>query len=150
MKCPFCGNSEDKVVDSREAENGLAIRRRRECLRCKRRFTTYEEIEEKPLLVVKRDGRRESFDRKKLEAGILKACEKRPIPFAKIETTIERLARELRIKFPNEVDSKKIGEQAIKELRKLDEIAYLRFASVYRQFKDVVEFSEEVKKLQKK
>ncbi len=149
MKCPFCGNLEDKVVDSREAEDGLAIRRRRECLKCARRFTTYEEIEERPLLVIKRDGRREPFDRKKLEVGVLKACEKRPIPFEKIEAIIDRLVRELRRGFPNEVNSKEIGERVIKELRKIDEVAYVRFASVYRQFKDAAEFTEEVRRLGK-
>ena len=149
MKCPFCGNLEDRVVDSREAEDGLAIRRRRECLNCKRRFTTYEEIEEKPFLVVKRDGRREPFDRKKLEVGILKACEKRPVSLETIETLIEHLVRKLRTEFYGEISSKEIGEEVIEELRKIDEVAYVRFASVYRQFKEAVEFAEEVKKLQK-
>jgi len=149
MKCPFCGNLEDKVIDSREAEDGLAIRRRRECLKCKRRFTTYEEIEDKDLLVVKRDGRREPFSRKKLETGILKACEKRPIPAETIKALVERLVRQLRIESSSEINSKEIGESVIEELKKIDEVAYVRFASVYRQFKDAAEFTEEVKKLQK-
>jgi len=149
MKCPFCGNLEDKVIDSREAEDGLAIRRRRECLKCKRRFTTYEEIEDKDLLVVKRDGRREPFSRKKLETGILKACEKRPIPAETIKAFVERLVRQLRIESSSEINSKEIGESVIEELKKIDEVAYVRFASVYRQFKDAAEFTEEVKKLQK-
>ncbi len=147
MKCPYCGNLEDKVVDSRLSGEGNSIRRRRECLKCERRFTTYEQIEETPLMVVKKDGRREPFERKKLLAGLVKACEKRPISMEKLEQLVDKIEFGLQKNYDKEVKSKEIGELAIKTLQGLDEIAYVRFASVYRQFKDVGQFMKELKVL---
>ena len=147
MKCPFCGHSEDKVIDSREAPDGAAIRRRRECLKCKRRTTTYERIEESPLLVVKRDGRRESFDRKKILAGVIKACEKRPVPAEKMEELVNGLEREIAQEFEREVPAVEIGERLMRRLHELDEVAYVRFASVYRSFKDINQFMKELRDL---
>ena len=149
MKCPFCRNEEDKVVDSRSSGEGYLIRRRRECLKCGRRFTTYERVEEVPLMVIKKDGRREPFDRKKLLSGIMKACEKRPIGMDLLEGTVDEIERVLEKKFEKEVGSSQIGELVMKKLHKLDDVAYVRFASVYRQFKDVAQFMEEVKHLLK-
>jgi len=149
MKCPFCRNEEDKVVDSRSSGEGYLIRRRRECLKCGRRFTTYERVEEVPLMVIKKDGRREPFDRKKLLSGIMKACEKRPIGMDLLEGTVDEIERVLEKKFEKEVGSSQIGELVMKKLHKLDDVAYVRFASVYRQFKDVTQFMEEVKHLLK-
>jgi transcriptional repressor NrdR len=150
MKCPFCGHQDDKVIDSRSSSDGDAIRRRRECLSCGRRFTTYEYVEEMPLMVVKKDGRREAFDRKKISSGIQKACEKRPIAPEKIETVVSSIEREIYRKFEREVASKNIGELIMDRLAGLDEVAYVRFASVYRQFKDVNQFMAELKGLLKK
>lgn len=147
MKCPFCAAVEDKVIDSREASDGGAIRRRRECLKCQRRFTTYERLEESPLLVVKRDGRREPFDRKKLLGGIVKACEKRPIPMEKMESLADQIEREVAQEFEKEVSSVQIGERVMKHLSALDEVAYVRFASVYRSFKDINQFMKELREL---
>ena len=147
MKCPYCKHEEDKVVDSRSAGEGYIIRRRRECLECSRRFTTYERIEETPLLVVKKDGRRETFNRQKLLNGIRSACEKRPISIETLEALVDELERRLEEKFESEVSSKDIGKLVMKKLHALDEVAYVRFASVYRQFKDINQFMEEVKKL---
>ena len=147
MKCPYCGFIEDREIDSRESEDGLQIRRRRECLRCEKRYTTYEEIEEKPLIVVKKDGRRETFHRDKIFNGIQRACEKRPVSTEQITTIVEEIEQELKQRFEKEVPSKNIGEMIIEKLRKLDEIAYVRFASVYRQFKDVSEFQKEVENI---
>lgn len=147
MICPFCGANEDKVIDSREASEAAAIRRRRECLKCQRRFTTYERQEGSPLLVVKRDGRRQTFDRKKILNGILKACEKRPVPAQRIETLVDDLEREIGKSFEKEVPSVEIGERVMKRLHELDEVAYVRFASVYRSFKDLNEFMEELRDL---
>ena len=149
MKCPFCGHSEDKVVDSRESGEGDQTRRRRECLRCERRFTTYETIEEVPLKVVKKDNTREDYDRRKLLGGILKACEKRPVSMEQIESVVDEIERAIEKGHEQEVNSREIGEWVMKKLHQLDEVAYVRFASVYRQFKDVNEFMEVVQKLLK-
>ena len=145
MKCTFCHHKETKVIDSRLSNEGQSIRRRRECLKCKRRFTTYEYVEETPLMVVKKDGRREAFDRKKIIAGILKACEKRPISMEKVEEMVVNIERSLQKKFDKEVSSRNIGELVMERLAELDEVAYVRFASVYRQFKDVNQFMRELK-----
>ena len=147
MQCPACRNLEDKVVDSRELMDGEAIRRRRECVKCGRRFTTYERIEEHPLMVVKKDGRREPYDRKKVLAGLQKACEKRPVATEQLEQIVERLERDLAREFEKEVNAQEIGERLMRELHDLDEVAYVRFASVYRSFKDVTQFMEELKGL---
>lgn len=147
MKCPFCQKGQNKVVDSRLSQNGRAIRRRRECLRCKKRFTTYEYIEETPLMVIKKDGRREPFDRNKLLAGIVKACEKRPISMERLEKLVNSIEQNIQKDFQREVRSKAIGELVMKKLYDLDEVAYVRFASVYRQFKDVNQFMKEIKHL---
>ena len=147
MKCPFCGYIEDKVVDSRSSSEGASVRRRRECIKCGRRFTTYEYIEEVPLMVVKKDGRREPFDRKKIQAGIMKACEKRPISIEKIEDLVINIERTVLKKFDREVPSVFIGELIMQKLAELDEVAYVRFASVYRQFKDVNQFMKELKSI---
>jgi transcriptional repressor NrdR len=145
MKCPACGYNETKVVDSRLSGEGTSIRRRRECLKCERRFTTYEYIEQVPLMVVKRDGRRQAFDRVKIISGIVKACEKRPVSFEKIEQLVGEIEREIQKKFDREVNSKDIGEMIMEKLAGLDEVAYVRFASVYRQFRDVNQFMNELK-----
>lgn len=149
MKCPYCGNDNHKVVDSRTSGEGRSIRRRRECEKCRRRFTTYEYIEETPLMVVKKDGRREPFDRKKLVAGIKKACEKRPISTESLEKLVDGVEMELQRKYEKEVRSKDIGELVMSRLHDLDEVAYVRFASVYRQFKDISQFMKELKHLLK-
>jgi len=147
MQCPYCKNNDTKVVDSRASQEGLAIRRRRECLQCKRRFTTYEKVEEMPLMVIKKDGRRQPFDRKKLLAGIMKAVEKRPISLEKLEEMVEKIEVALQQKLENEVSSSEIGELVIKHLHSVDQIAYVRFASVYREFKDVNQFMNELREL---
>ncbi|GBD39209.1 MAG: transcriptional repressor NrdR [Deltaproteobacteria bacterium] len=147
MKCPFCSSQRDKVIDSRLSKDGLAIRRRRECLECRRRFTTYERVEEINLLVVKKDGRREPFDRNKIITGMLKACEKRPISVKIIENFVSEFERELQERGEREVESKEIGERVMKKLYELDEVAYVRFASVYRSFKDINQFMDELKEL---
>lgn len=147
MKCPFCAHNEDKVIDSRSSEEGRSIRRRRECLKCHRRFTTYENIEEASLMVIKKDSRRESFDRKKVLAGLKKACEKRPISTQKLEELADRIEYTLQSKFEKEVDSSDIGELIMELLYNLDEVAYVRFASVYRQFKDINQFMKELRGL---
>ncbi len=147
MKCPFCGHQEDKVVDSRSSSDGISIRRRRECLSCGKRFTTYEHIEEQPLMVVKKDGRREAFDRHKLLAGLVKACEKRPVSMDDLEKLVDEVERELSQQFEREVPSREIGERVMKRLHNLDPVAYVRFASVYREFKDVEQFMRELKDL---
>lgn len=145
MKCPYCGNKNNKVVDSRESLEGASVRRRRECIKCKRRFTTYEHVEEMPLMIIKKDGRREPYDRKKISSGLIKAFEKRPISMEKIEEIVENIERQVMRKFDKEVPSQAIGELVMEKLAKLDEIAYVRFASVYRQFKDVSQFMKELK-----
>ena len=149
MICPFCGTKNHKVVDSRSSGEERAIRRRRECLKCKRRFTTYEYVEESRLMVLKKDGRREPFNRKKVMNGIMKACEKRPISTERIEKSVDEIERELQRKFDKEVRAKDIGELVMSKLQDLDEVAYVRFASVYRQFKDVTQFMKEIKHLLK-
>ena len=144
MKCPFCGHLEDKVVDSRLGKEGKSIRRRRECLSCKARFTTYEEVEELLPMVVKKDVRREQFDRQKILAGIKKACEKRPISIEELEKLVDDVKHILQENSDKEVPSTRIGEIVVNKLHELDEIAYVRFASVYRHFKDINEFMEEL------
>jgi transcriptional repressor NrdR len=150
MKCPYCNNDETQVIDTRETENLEATRRRRECLKCNKRFTTYERVEEADIVVVKKDGRRERFSRQKLLNGIMKACEKRSIPLEKIEKLLDEVESDLRKRDSVEVESKAVGELAMKKLKSLDKIAYIRFASVYREFEDLERFGEEVEKLMKK
>lgn len=145
MKCPYCGYKEDKVVDSRSTAERSAVRRRRECLKCGKRFTTYEYVEEVSLMVIKKDGRREPFDRKKILAGIMKACEKRPISMEKMEEIITQVERGIQKKSDREVSSSRIGELVMERLKVLDDVAYVRFASVYRQFRDLSQFMEELK-----
>lgn len=147
MKCPFCSHQEDKVVDSRTSADGGSIRRRRECLTCGKRFTTYEHVEGQPLMIIKKDGRREPFDRQKLLAGLVKACEKRPVSMDGLEGLVNELERELSQQFEREVPSREIGERVMKKLHALDPVAYVRFASVYREFKDVEQFMRELKEL---
>ena len=147
MKCPFCDDVEDKVVDSRMAKEGEVIRRRRECLSCKRRYTTYERVEETMPAVVKKDGRREPFDRGKIVSGIKKACEKRPIGTATIETVTDRIEKRIQDMGETEIVSTAVGEEVMRELSQLDQVAYVRFASVYREFKDIDQFMDEIKTL---
>ena len=147
MKCPFCDDVEDKVVDSRMAKEGEVIRRRRECLSCKRRYTTYERVEETLPAVVKKDGRREPFDRGKIVSGLKKACEKRPISTATIETVADRIEKRIQDMGETEIVSTAVGEEVMKELSQLDQVAYVRFASVYREFKDIDQFMDEIKSL---
>ncbi|MFH1411465.1 MAG: transcriptional regulator NrdR [Candidatus Omnitrophota bacterium] len=146
MRCPSCGNMEDKVIDSRMSGEGLSTRRRRECLKCETRFTTYEYVEKAPLMVVKRDGTRKRFDREKIKAGIMKACEKRPVSMDEIEKIVDELEREVQKKAETEIKSTVIGNMVMERLYDLDEVAYVRFASVYRRFKDVSHFMKELKK----
>jgi len=145
MRCPYCGNRNDSVIDSRVSRNGSNVRRRRECVKCKRRFTTYEYVERIPLMVIKKDSRREPFDREKLMKGIVVACEKRPVSMKRIEKVVDDVERQLERRHEKEVASKEIGELVMKGLHSLDEIAYVRFASVYRQFRDVGQFMKELK-----
>jgi transcriptional repressor NrdR len=147
MKCPQCGFEEDKVVDSRTTKEGEAIRRRRECLKCSFRFTTYEYIERAPLMVVKKDGRREQYSREKLLGGLVKACEKRPVSREQLERVVDDIEAVMFARFKNEVKSTEIGNFVIERLQSLDEVAYVRFASVYRQFKDINQFMSEVRAL---
>ena len=147
MKCPFCGNMEDKVVDSRESREGDVIRRRRECLKCERRFTSYERIDEVPYMVIKKDGRREPFDRQKVMAGLMRACEKRPIPTAKLEAIVNAVEKFVQDSRDRERPTQRIGEQIMKRLKEIDKVAYVRFASVYRSFRDIDEFMNEMGKL---
>jgi len=149
MRCIHCGYKEDKVVDSRATQEGIAIRRRRECLKCGKRFTTYEYIEEVSLMVIKKDGRREPFDRKKILTGIMKACEKRPISVEKMEEIVGQVERAIQKKSDREVSCSKIGELVMEKLKALDDVAYVRFASVYRQFKDIGQFMGELKDILK-
>ena len=149
MRCPFCGHLHDKVVDSRESKEGDAIRRRRQCLGCQRRFTSYERIDEIPYMVVKKDGRRERFDRQKVLAGVLKACEKRPVSMIQLETIADKAETMVQESSEREVSTRKLGEMIMDELRSLDKVAYVRFASVYLDFKDVQEFMSELKDLLK-
>ncbi len=147
MKCPYCGHLEDKVVDSRESREGEVIRRRRECLECSRRFTSYERVDEIPYMVVKKDGRRERFERQKLIAGLLKACEKRPVRVNALEGVADRLEAALQEKPDKEISTTEIGQHVMQELRQLDKVAYVRFASVYRHFRDIGEFMTELEDL---
>ena len=147
MKCPFCGHLHDKVVDSRESKEGEAIRRRRQCLACQRRFTSYERIDEIPYMVVKKDGRRERFDRQKVLTGILKACEKRPVSMVQLEAIADKAEVMVQDSSEREVSTQTLGEMIMNELKNLDKVAYVRFASVYLDFKDVQEFMSELKDL---
>jgi len=149
MRCPYCDHSESKVIDSRESKNGLTIRRRRECLSCKKRFTTYEKIQEIPYMVIKKDGKRQSYDDQKLLKGLLKACEKRPIPVSELEDIVDEVSNLLQQKPGKEIEGKEIGKYIMKRLHDLDKVAYVRFASVYREFKDVAEFKQELEKILK-
>ncbi|MBE6591961.1 MAG: transcriptional repressor NrdR [Ruminococcaceae bacterium] len=149
MKCPNCGCSDSKVLDSRSTEEGVAIRRRRECSECQKRFTTYERVEEIPLMVVKKDGSRQVFDRTKILNGIVRACEKRPVSLSQMEKTVNEVELALSNQNINEVNSDQIGTLVMEKLKDLDEVAYVRFASVYRQFKDVNTFMDELKALLK-
>ncbi|WP_019131695.1 transcriptional regulator NrdR [Peptoniphilus obesi] len=144
MKCPYCGYIESKVVDSRPTDENETIRRRRECLKCKNRFTTYERIEETPIIVVKRDGNRQIFDKSKMINGIIKSCEKRPVALSDIEAAADNIEKKLQNSLAKEVSSKEIGEYVMEELKNLDKVAYVRFASVYREFKDVQSFLDEL------
>ena len=147
MKCPYCGFRESKVVDSRPAEEGTSIRRRRECIECGRRFTTYEIVESLPLVVVKRDGSRQSFDRRKVLDSMLRACEKRTVPLARLEQMTDEIEQTLQNNLEREITTDMVGEQVMEKLRGVDEVAYVRFASVYRQFKDIHTFMAELTKL---
>lgn len=145
MKCPFCNHNEDRVIDSRETSDATAIRRRRECSSCNKRFTTYEYVEKTPLMVIKKDSRREPFIREKILSGLRNACQKRPISMEKIEKIVSEVEAEIQKKFDQEVDSRYIGELVMEKLAKLDDVAYVRFASVYRQFKDINQFMRELR-----
>jgi transcriptional repressor NrdR len=147
MRCPFCAHDEDRVIDSRPSDEGSAIRRRRECIACGARFTTYEKVENLPLLVVKKDGTREHFDREKLISGILKSCEKRPVSTAQVEQIVNSIETSNQNSLKREVSSHEIGEMVMEGLKKIDEVAYVRFASVYRQFKDVNSFLDELNQM---
>ncbi len=149
MKCPFCSFEETKVVDSRVTDSGDAIRRRRECLKCAQRFTTYERLEEMPLTVIKKNGEREIFDRTKLLNGLIRATVKREIPRQQLDDLVTDIETDLRNQFKYEVNARKIGEMVLKRLRKIDKVAYVRFASVYREFKDETDFAAELARLQK-
>ena len=149
MKCPFCFHSDDKVIDSREGKSGDLIRRRRECIKCGRRFTTYERIDEIPYMVIKKDGRRERFERQKILQGLLRSCEKRPVPTQKLESLVDEIERFVNEAPQRERATKEIGEHLMQRLKKLDKVAYVRFASVYLDFKDVKEFMAELKGLLK-
>lgn len=147
MRCPFCSHDEDKVIDSRPADDGAAIRRRRECINCGNRFTTYEKIENLPLMVIKKDGSRQPFNRDKLISGIMKSCEKRPVSTEQIESLVDAIESRYQNSLKREVQSREIGEQVMEGLKQIDEVAYVRFASVYRQFKDVSSFLHELNEI---
>lgn len=147
MKCPFCGYPDSKVVDSRSTASASAIRRRRECLKCQKRFTTYETVEKAPMMVIKKDGRREPFDRNKLLAGLMKACQKRPISVSALEEIASNVERELRGELDQEVESSAIGEAVLRQLKNIDKVAYVRFASVYKEFQDIETFIREIEEL---
>jgi len=149
MKCMFCGCLDSKVIDSRSTEEGTMIRRRRECMKCGKRFTTYETIETTPVLVVKTGGNRQAFDENKIKSGIIKACEKRPVPMFKIDNLIEEIKKQVYNSLEQEITSKKIGELVMNGLKEIDEVAYVRFASVYRQFKDISSFMKELERMLK-
>lgn len=147
MKCPFCGNLESRVADSRTTEEGTAIKRRRECIDCEKRFTTMEKAEESPIIVIKRDGRREVFDGNKILTGLLRACEKRDISLDRLQLLVQELEQELRTSYKQEVETDQIGDILLNKLRKLDEVAYVRFASVFNQFQSIESFKEELEKM---
>ena len=147
MKCPYCGYQESKVVDSRHSDDGVSIRRRRECLSCGERFTTYETVESLPIVVVKRDNSRQSFDRNKILTGMMRACEKRPVSMATLESAVDEIEQHIQNALEREVSSTEIGELVMEKLKPLDEVAYVRFASVYRQFKDINNFMQELNKI---
>ena len=147
MKCPFCGHPESKVIDSRPADENASIRRRRECLACGRRFTTYETVESLPIVVIKKDGSRQSFDRQKVLRGMIRACEKRPVSLAELERIADEIEQELQNSMEREIRTADIGEKVMERLRSVDQVAYVRFASVYRQFKDIDTFMAELNKL---
>ncbi len=147
MKCPHCGFQESKVVDSRHSEDGASIRRRRECLNCQKRFTTYETVESLPIIVVKRDNSRQAFDRNKIMNGMLRACEKRPVPMQALENAVNEIEASVQNSLEREITTEFIGEQVMEKLKALDEVAYVRFASVYRQFKDIHSFMQELNKI---
>ena len=147
MKCPYCGYQESKVVDSRHSDDGMSIRRRRECLSCRKRFTTYETVESLPMVVVKKDGSRQSFDRRKVLGGMIRACEKRPVPLAELEKIASEIEQDLQNSMEREISTEPIGERVMDRLRSVDQVAYVRFASVYRQFKDIDTFMAELNKL---
>lgn len=150
MRCPFCGERETKVTDSRATDDGCSVRRRRECAKCGRRFTTYETVDRTPLIVVKKDGSREAFDRNKILTGIMRACEKRPVSVAELEALTTSIEWTLRNRLEPEVTSRDIGELVMEKLRDIDEVAYVRFASVYRQFRDITRFKQELESLLEK
>ena len=147
MKCPFCGHPESKVIDSRPADENASIRRRRECLACGKRFTTYETVESLPIVVIKKDGSRQSFDRQKVLRGMIRACEKRPVSLAELERIADEIEQELQNSMEREIRTADIGEKVMERLRSVDQVAYVRFASVYRQFKDIDTFMAELNKL---
>ena len=147
MKCPYCGHPESKVIDSRPADENASIRRRRECLSCAKRFTTYETVESLPMVVIKKDGSRQSFDRQKMLRGMIRACEKRPVALAELESIADEIEQELQNSMEREIRTEAIGEKVMERLRKVDQVAYVRFASVYRQFKDIDTFMAELNKL---
>ena len=147
MKCPYCGYSESKVIDSRPSDEGASIRRRRECLSCSKRFTTYETVESMPMVVVKKDGSRQSFDRRKVLGGMIRACEKRPVALAELEKIAAEIEQDLQNSMDREISTDAIGEKVMDRLRTIDQVAYVRFASVYRQFKDIDTFMAELSKL---
>lgn len=149
MRCPYCEHPESRVIDSRSSKNGLCVRRRRECLACKRRFTTYEKTEEIPYMVIKKDGSRQPFDGQKLLQGLLKACEKRPVPLSQLEQIVEEIESKLLERPDKEMKTSEIGQIVVEKLKALDKVAYVRFASVYHEFKDVVEFKQELESLLK-
>ncbi|MBP2071330.1 MAG: transcriptional repressor NrdR [Thermoanaerobacterium sp.] len=147
MKCPFCGYLDSKVIDSRPTDDSASIRRRRECIKCGKRFTTYEKVEQVPILVIKKDLSREAYDRDKILKGMIKACEKRPVPIKKLEDLADEIERDIYNSYEKEITSAQIGEMVMEKLKNVDEVAYVRFASVYRQFKDINTFMDELKKL---
>lgn len=147
MKCPYCGDQDSKVIDSRHSEDGASIRRRRECLACQKRFTTYETVESLPIIVVKKDGSRQSFDRTKILNGMVRACEKRPVSMAEMEAAVTDIEQVMQNTLEREISSSEIGELVMERLKPLDEVAYVRFASVYRQFKDINSFMQELNKI---
>ena len=150
MKCPFCGYGDSKVLDTRPTDEGNTIRRRRECLNCQKRFTTYEKIEQSPIMVIKKDGNRQAFDREKIIRGMIKSCEKRPVSAANIEEAVNNIEKKIENSMKKEISSLEVGEMVMEELKDLDEVSYVRFASVYREFKDLQSFVDELENFVKK